>query len=164
MTALPPSEHYVEAVDEAPLWRRRELDDSELDITPMIDITFLLLIFFLVAARLDQEAPVDLPSARHGTAVAVKNSVIITLGLGDRGVATVYTGDGKSEARQLGTSDLDAQSDAITAYVSQELTGSEKTNVLIKAEKGVRHRDVARVTEAVGKVDRNLYVAVLEVQ
>ena len=119
MTALPPSEHYVEAVDEAPLWRRRELDASELDITPMIDITFLLLIFFLVAARLDQEAPVDLPPARHGTAVAVKNSVIITLGLGDRGVATVYTGDGKSEARQLGTSDLDAQSDAITAYVSQ---------------------------------------------
>ena len=42
-------EHVVDAADDQPVIRRRQLDDSEMDITPMIDITFLLLIFFLVA-------------------------------------------------------------------------------------------------------------------
>ncbi len=47
-------EQYVDVIDDRPLVARRPLDDSEMDITPMIDITFLLLIFFLVAARLDE--------------------------------------------------------------------------------------------------------------
>ena len=34
---------------------RQQLEDTEVDITPMIDITFLLLIFFLVASRMSQE-------------------------------------------------------------------------------------------------------------
>ncbi|MCA9170833.1 MAG: biopolymer transporter ExbD, partial [Planctomycetales bacterium] len=75
-------EHIVEPIDEQPLIKRRSLDDNEMDITPMIDITFLLLIFFLVAGKLDQDAPVELPPARHGTAVSVKSAAIITVGKG----------------------------------------------------------------------------------
>ena len=74
---------WVEEAGAAIRPRRNRDDDCEMDITPMIDITFLLLIFFLVAARLDEDTPVELPPARHGTAVAVKSSVIITLAEGD---------------------------------------------------------------------------------
>jgi len=169
MTSLPQPEsveHYVDPVDEAPLIRRRPLDDSELDITPMIDITFLLLIFFIVAARLDEDAPVELPPARHGTAVAVKNSVILTVAQVGEEPAIVYLGDGKSEDRLIAAADLEAQEASITQYVESEML-SGKQHVLIKAEKGVRHREVARVSAAVGRAerdDRDLYVAVLEVQ
>jgi biopolymer transport protein ExbD len=160
-----PAEQYVDPLEERSLIVRRQLDDSEIDITPMIDITFLLLIFFLVAARMDEDVPVELPPARHGTAVAVKSSVILTVAKGNGESADVYTGDGKAADHLLDANDLEAQSDAIAAYVEGELAaGDQIQNVLIKAEKGVRHRDVARVSRAVGRAGRDLYVAVLEVQ
>ncbi|MCP3692284.1 MAG: biopolymer transporter ExbD, partial [Planctomycetaceae bacterium] len=37
--------------------RRRE-EDVEMDITPMIDVTFLLLIFFLVASKMSADQAV----------------------------------------------------------------------------------------------------------
>ena len=157
-------EQYVDAIDDRPFIRRRPIEDDEMDITPMIDITFLLLIFFLVAGRLDQDAPVELPPARHGSAVSIKSSVIVTIAKGSGETAEVYTGDGKSADRLLDNGDLEAQSAAITQYVEEALAEGNKDNVLIKAEKGVRHRDVARVSEAVAEAGRDLYVAVLEVQ
>jgi biopolymer transport protein ExbD len=157
------TEQYVDVMEDRPIVARRRVEDSEMDITPMIDVTFLLLIFFLLAGRLDEDAPVELPPARHGTAVAVKSSVILTLARGASETADVFTGDGKSPDRLMDSSDLDAQSAAITDYVEQELAAG-KENVLIKAEKGVRHRDVARVSRAVGKAGKDLYYAVLEIQ
>ncbi len=73
---------------------KRPLQEADMDITPMIDITFLLLIFFLVASRMDADIQVSLPPARHGTAVATKNSVILTVAQGTGGQARIYKGDG----------------------------------------------------------------------
>jgi biopolymer transport protein ExbD len=156
-------EEYVDVIDKQSLAAARTVDDTEMDITPMIDITFLLLIFFIVAARLDQQAPVKLPMARHGTAVSLKSSVILTLAKGSGPTAEVYLSDGKSPDRLLAGGDLEAQTAAITDFVAQELAAGKET-VLIKAEKDVRHRDVARVSRAVGKVRKDLYVAVMEEQ
>ena len=46
--------------------RGRFVCDAEMDFTPMIDMVFLLLIFFLVASKIDQATSVKLPPARHG--------------------------------------------------------------------------------------------------
>ncbi|MCP4192093.1 MAG: biopolymer transporter ExbD [Planctomycetaceae bacterium] len=157
-------EHLVEPLDDQPVIRRRKLDDAEMDITPMIDITFLLLIFFLVAARLDEDTPVELPPARHGTAVAIKSSVILTLAESEGEHAEVYQGDGKAADRLIPANDLDAQEAAIVDYIEEQISEG-KSSVLIKAEKGVKHRDVARVSTAVAKAGSgDLFVAVLEVQ
>lgn len=157
-------EYVVDVIDEQPVIQRRKLDDTEMDITPMIDITFLLLIFFLVAARLDEDAPVELPPARHGTAVAVKSSAILTLAQSEGENADVYQGDGKAAERLISGDDLAAQESAVVSYIEEEISAG-KTSVLIKAEKGVKHRDVARISNAVGKAGSGtLYVAVLEVQ
>ena len=73
--------------------RSRAAEDFELDITPMIDITFLLLIFFLVCSTTDQESTIELAKARHGRGVGERDSVIITIS--DEGVdsAPVYLAD-----------------------------------------------------------------------
>jgi biopolymer transport protein ExbD len=160
----PEREYLVEAGEEHPLVFRRPLEDAEMDITPMIDITFLLLIFFLVASRLDQDAPVELPPARYGVAVAEKNSIPITLAESGGEIANIYLADGKAADRQLSPTDLTAQEEAIVAYVEEQLREG-LLYVLIKAEKGVKHRDVARVSNAIGKAGSgDLYVAVLEIQ
>ena len=160
----PPPEELVEPLDTSPLVPRRKIADAEMDITPMIDITFLLLIFFLVASRLDEDAPVELPPARHGTAVAENSSVIITVAASGENEAAVYLGDGKSPDWLLATKDPTSQEEAIVNYLSEGLKAG-KTSVVIKAEKGVKHREVARVSSAVGKAGPDeLYVAVVEVQ
>ena len=74
---------------------RRQLEDTEMDITPMIDVTFLLLIFFIVASKMEESANVPLPPAVTGHPVLVKQSVVITVGEGpDDATAAVYKGDG----------------------------------------------------------------------
>lgn len=41
--------------------RRRKLDSGDLDITPMIDVTFLLLIFFMVTASFSLQKSIEMP-------------------------------------------------------------------------------------------------------
>ncbi len=138
---------------------------GDMDITPMIDITFLLLIFFLVATRLDTQGSVELPPAQHGTAVAARSAVILTITHGVSGGVQIYKGDGTEPANMLRTTDLAQQEEEIAAYVDAELNSDRpKQHVLIKAERDVQHQDVTRVTRAVGQVsDVSLYFAVYEI-
>lgn len=63
-------------LDDGPaLPRRRLTEDSELDMTPMIDCVFLLLIFFTVTSRPDQATSVELPPARYGKGVSLQDSL-----------------------------------------------------------------------------------------
>lgn len=140
--------------------------DGDMDITPMIDITFLLLIFFLVATRMDTQSAIELPKARNGTAVAARNSVIITMTAGPGDLAQIYTGDGTAASTLLASNDLAEQEQQLVAYVEAGLNAPvPKQDVLIKAEPKIRQREVARVAKAIGQIpDLQLYVAVYEVQ
>ena len=44
---------------------RAKREDEEMDITPMIDITFLLLIFFVVASKMDPSQTGNIPDAEE---------------------------------------------------------------------------------------------------
>jgi biopolymer transport protein ExbD len=147
--------------------RRRSLEDTEMDITPMIDCTFLLLIFFLLTFKADEGAAIPLPPAKYGIPVPTKNAVVLTIlkGDGDR-PAKVFEGNTTSEAALVDSRDLKAMEDEVAGYVEKEATRSRKTYVLIKAAADVKHRDVARVARAASRVGEieQLHVAVLEVQ
>jgi biopolymer transport protein ExbD len=148
--------------DVAPVFFRRPLKDSvDLDITPMIDIVFLLLIFFLVASIPDPSSAVQLPPARYGEGVSERNAVIITVAQRDgSGKGLVYLADGKVGNPLTGTKEEQAQAIAKTV---QEGVDQNKTAVLVKAERGVLHREVSSVTAAVGRVEGiSLHLAVLE--
>jgi len=141
--------------------RRPMADRSDLDITPMIDITFLLLIFFLVATVPDPQRVADLPEARHGVAVTEHSSVVVTLAESGPGGAALYLSDGKDPSR-LASADEQMQQVQLKQAVEQGLTEG-KDNVIIKAERGVAHRDVARVAAAISQVAGvQLHVAVTD--
>ena len=110
---------------------RKAIVEEEMDITPMIDCTFLLLIFFLVASRIDTTAVIDLPPAKHASAVLVEHSVVLTVKKGPGELAAVYEGDGGNLIPGVTAADQDQ---AITSYVEKEFTRStNKKFVLIKA-------------------------------
>ncbi len=150
------------SVDEPPVFqRKRELEDAEMDITPMIDCVFLLLIFFIVCSTMDQQSPIELAQARHGKAVGERESVIITIGAGGVEEAPVFLADGTSVAPLAGAPEQ--QREAIAAFVQEQQTKENKSDVLIKADRNVAHRDVSRVIKAVSRVEGiNIHLGVAE--
>lgn len=128
--------------------RRRVSDDAEIDITPMIDCVFLLLIFFLVCSTLSKMISVQLPPARHGRGVDEQVSVIITIdGEGGQTKPRVYLGDGT--AGEPLPDDHQTQERLITEAVEQGIQ-SGKSAILIKAARAVKSGDVERVAAAAG--------------
>ncbi|MFG0255926.1 MAG: ExbD/TolR family protein [Rhodopirellula sp. JB053] len=66
----PPSTHHAEHApsalllddsDEDGVPPRKKRDDGELDMTPMVDVTFLLLIFFMVTASFSLQKSIQMP-------------------------------------------------------------------------------------------------------
>jgi biopolymer transport protein ExbD len=161
-STLPPG--ATEADDSALVLAHRPLvSESDIDITPMIDLTFLLLIFFLVSSTpADPERVIELPKAATATAVRPADSVILSLAdAGEKMPAAVYFADGKVGQPLAG--DWKEQEEAIRQYVERGVVAERKRYVLVKAEKGVRHREVARVARAVALVEgAELHVAVME--
>jgi biopolymer transport protein ExbD len=136
--------------------------DDEMDITPMIDMTFLLLIYFLVATVPDIRTTIDLPVARHGGAVSQREATIITIGQSGKERASVYLADGVV-AGALVLGQPAAQRERIAEHVRRGVQEGNRMDVVIKADRGVPHREVARVMQAVSMVDGvQLHLAVLE--
>jgi biopolymer transport protein ExbD len=97
----PDDESALEAVEEEQAMpASRVRDDSEMDITPMIDMTFLLLIFFVVCSKMDPGEGLSLPPARHGEMVAADSAMVFTIATnGDESL--IYKGEGEIAANLL---------------------------------------------------------------
>ena len=142
---------------------RRPRMDAEMDITPMIDVTFLLLIFFLVASRVAQDTEVTLPAAKNGTAVTSKNAIILTVTSPTAETVELYRGPEVNEDQKLAATGALAQNLEIREFVQAEFDEHGKENVLIRADKSVKHREISRIMKAIGQVDGvSLYLAVYE--
>ncbi len=119
--------------------------DDEIDITPMIDIVFLLLIFFIVSSKMNAEDYVDVPKARHGSVVAAKEAVVIMVKRGEGSQSQVLKADGTSFS-----SDIEQQAVEIAEYVKLGFDSGKK-HVVVRAEGAVRQGDISRVSEAISE-------------
>ncbi len=59
--------------------RRSAASIGDLDITPMIDVTFLLLIFFMVTSTMKATPVKDIPAAESGTPATVNDMLKMTI-------------------------------------------------------------------------------------
>lgn len=152
----------VDLTEDSPVSvRGRATEDFEMDITPMIDITFLLLIFFLVCSTPDESTSIELAKARYGKGISERDSIIITISDETSDPAPVYLADGRSGDPL--TDNLDEQSELIAEAVELARREQDKENVIIKADRNVAHREVARVIKAVSRVPgAKIFLAVLE--
>lgn len=125
--------------------KKKKADEADLDITPMIDVTFLLLIFFMVTSTMQQESAVNVPPANFGVGKDANTSTIITiLAAKGGGQSRVLLGDGSGdEARSM---------DSVTAFVQQGV-GEGKRQVIIKADRDVNHGRVQEVLKALGEIE-----------
>ena len=139
------------------------VEDEEVDITPMIDITFLMLIFFLVTSTPDQKTSIELAEALHGNAVSQRESIVFSVAFAGLEQAPVFAADGKIPEAAL-SDDLEKQDEQIQEEVSAGMSEG-KENVIIKADKAVTYRNIDRIIKSVSKSEGiKIHLAVLDTE
>ena len=139
------------------------VEDEEIDITPMIDITFLMLIFFLVTSTPDQKTSIELAEALHGNAVSQRESIVFSVAFAGLEQAPVFAADGKIPEAAL-SDDLEKQDEQIQEEVSAGMSEG-KENVIIKADKAVTYRNIDRIIKSVSKSEGiKIHLAVLDTE
>lgn len=125
--------------------KKKKKEEAELDITPMIDVTFLLLIFFMVTSTMQSQAETNVPPAKHGVGADVNESIVITvLAIPGGGGGTVKLGDNSG--------DEVTNMELVKAYV-QEGVNDNKKLVIIKADRDVTHGKVSEVLKVLADME-----------
>lgn len=150
---------------------KRNPDDGELDMTPMIDVTFLLLAFFVVVSKMDPQAAVALPLASYGDSIQDKDAVTLIVVLDSLTGENVEIYKGRSMAKDTKVADGDEESQEtdIGEYVENQLSRYPTKNViLIKAEGQVKTGMVEMVKRGIGQSElaqsRTIYVGIEQEQ
>jgi biopolymer transport protein ExbD len=138
--------------------RKKKDFDGEFDITPMIDVVLLLLIFFMVSARMAPQSAPKLPKAKYGDMASMHDAVVLTVKSSGPDSSVVSTPDGKRFSTIP-----DEQSAEISEYIVGELQNTKKKYVLVQAESSVVTSEIVRIQSAIGSVldaDRPIMLAV----
>lgn len=116
--------------------RKSLTEETEMDITPMIDIVFLLLSFFVVGSKMDPQFQLVLPKSVSGEQVSDKISVALVIKKGSApGQFEIYKGRNTDPSALITSSDPIQIEQDVADYVEVELSKRpEFQAVLIKAE------------------------------
>lgn len=132
---------------------KRKPVEGDLDITPMIDVTFLLLIFFMVSSTMQGKPDLDVPVAEHAIGVDALGA----------GVITIFAAASVAESPRIVLGDVqgpDGDLADVSGYVEEKVRSGIRKFVL-KAEGDVPHgvvEDVARAIKSVNGTE--LYMGV----
>ncbi len=139
------------------LSKKREFD-GEFDITPMIDVVLLLLIFFIVTARMEPTIVAELPKAKNGDVAAGEEGVVINVKQSAQGIAEVIRANNVAFS-----ADPELMASEIAEYVRNGIENEQRKFVLIRGEPSVKTRDMTRVriaaSEGLGE-DQQILIAV----
>lgn len=97
--------------------RRASQDESEIDLTPMLDVVFIMLIFFVVTASFVKEAGIHVARAQPQVEEAGKRNILLTVTAGNE----IWLGERRIDAR------------SVRATIERLHAGNPEAAVLIRA-------------------------------
>lgn len=124
-------------------FRRKRPDNVEIGLAPLIDVVFILLLFFVVTTTFTRETQlqVDLPEAASGTppeeAVARQLEIVIDA-----------EGDFALNGKALVKNDLNT----LVAALNRESAGDTSLPLVISADAKTPHQAVITAMDAAGKL------------
>jgi biopolymer transport protein ExbD len=132
---------------------KRRMVEGDLDITPMIDVTFLLLIFFMVSSTMQGKPDLDMPVAEHAMGVDALGAAVVT----------VFAAASVADSPRIVLGDVqgpDGELRDVQGYVEEQMrSGIHK--FIIKAEGDVPHGVVEEIAKAIKSVNgAELYMGV----
>lgn len=122
-------------------FRRRTRVETDINLTPLIDVVFLLLIFFMVSTTFTRETQlkVDLPESASGEHVETSAQQIEVL--------ISATGDVAVNGKTL----VNANLETLMAALGRESSGDTSWPVVITADAKTPHQAVITAMDAAGK-------------
>ena len=122
-------------------FRSRRRDEVSLDMTPLIDAVFLLLIFFAVATTFTRETRlgIDLPEATGQPPVAVKDSVEVSV-------------SASGEYAVNGQPLVDAERRTLRAAIEQAVGDNRQRPFFLTADAKATHQSVVLVMDVAGEL------------
>ncbi|MBN2578155.1 MAG: biopolymer transporter ExbD [Pirellulales bacterium] len=123
---------------------KRPEDETEIDMTPMIDCTFLLLIFFMLTNALANPVPMEVPHAIHGRGVTLEGQQLVLIDAD----GNYYLGNTPVKENQADSLD------ALLQEVGRNAAANEKTlDVIVYAHKKTRYLKLRELIERLGALD-----------
>ncbi len=125
------------------MWQNKKKEELQLNLTPLIDVVFLLLIFFMVSTSFKKESKIslDLPEANGEIAEKLPESIEISI---NKDGEVFVNGEG------LINRQLETIKDAIT-----QVANDPSTPLVINADAQAPYQAVISVMDAAGQVGFN---------
>ena len=124
--------------------------DVTINLTPMIDVVFLLIIFFMVATtfvREEKEIDLDLPEAASASPLEnLPDEVVINI---------MRTGQIKVAGRVV-------SEEALGRYLEEARARNPRQSVIIRGDRGTRYEHVVRVVGICHQAEVSTSLAALE--
>lgn len=114
--------------------RIREEEEAAVDMTPMLDIVFIMLIFFIVTTSFVKEAGIEVNKPKAANQSKQKNANIF--------IAVKDTGEVWFDKRRVDIERVSAQIEKMLAEQPTEV-------VIIQADKDAKHGIVVKVMDAI---------------
>lgn len=122
--------------------RRKRTADADLDITPMIDVTFLLLIFFMVTSTMQTTRDRDIPPAVSGENANAGHLLNLS----------ILAPSAASAESQLSLEEYPVSLDQLATDLEVRAQGGP-LEIMIYCERDVRNGFVAEVEGVLNEVD-----------
>jgi biopolymer transport protein ExbD len=122
-------------------FRRQQRDEVGINLTPLIDVVFLLLIFFMVSTTFTREAhlSIDLPEAEGKPVEELENQIEILV-------------DETGRYRVNGVELVDNEMRTLQAAIYKESTGDTTLPMIISADADASHQYVVQAMDAAGQM------------
>ena len=122
-------------------FRRQRLDDVSINLTPLIDVVFLLLIFFMVSTTFTRETQlsIDLPEAAGQVKAQTEEEIEILI-------------DESGTYRVNGKGLVDNRMRTLQAAIYKISAGDTTLPMVITADAQAAHEDVVRAMDAAGQM------------
>ncbi len=125
--------------------QRRERNEINVELTPLIDVVFLLLIFFMVSSTFIRESQVKIDLPEASGEVREEQSQVVEITVDRRGEYAV-------NGRILVNAELTTLLRALREIQSSAAAVNPEKRVIITADANAAHQAVVRAMDAAGKV------------
>ena len=122
-------------------FRRQSVANADINLTPLIDVVFLLLIFFMVSTTFTRETQlsIDLPEAEGQQREAVEQEIEILI-------------DESGNYRVNGQGLVDDRMRTLQSAIYKISSGDTTLPMIITADANTAHQSVVRAMDAAGQM------------